>query len=68
MASATPEPLPSREPSLLEPVAAAAKAGYATVKKHGAAVVRYGWVPFVLYMGMQTEPRPPSWLSLLQLS
>lgn len=61
--------LPSCEPSILEPVVEVAKAAFGKLKQHGGTAILYGWVPFVLYSGMQTEPRPEAgWLALVSLS
>ena len=62
------DPLPTTEPSILDPVKAALGSAYGAVKDYGAGAVLYGWVPFVLWTGMNTEPRPEGGgLSLLQL-
>ena len=62
------DPLPTTEPSILDPVKAALGSAYGAVTDYGAGAVLYGWVPFVLWTGMNTEPRPEGcWLSLLLL-
>ena len=61
--------LPAREPSIVEPVVEAANTAFGKLKQHVGTAILYGWVPFVLYSGMQTEPRPEAgWLALLTLS
>ena len=62
------DPLPTTEPSLLGPAVAAVGTAYAKVLEHGQTAILYGWVPFVLWRGMNSDPAPEGgWLSLLSL-